>query len=200
MLRMRFSENVIAFNANVGMKIARSPYVVVSKNTFYSDPTAGASLLTDSAMTSKLILKDNIFSTSQSADFALDVGASYGTDIDPDYFRNNVVAGGGAVLDGNLTVTRISSQLFADAAHGNFTLLPAAEESINATTVPGVDAAVLKVLARVMKDFNAGTMARERVGGESQDAHPVDHQDGAVDVHKNHVHAKRSGRRIGAVH
>ena len=159
-LRMRFSENVIAFNANVGMKIARSPYVVVSKNTFYSDPTAGASLLTDSAMTSKLILKDNIFSTSQSADFALDVGASYGTDIDPDFFRNNIVAGGGAVLDGNLTVTRISSQLFADAAHGNFTLLPAAEESINATTVPGVDAAVLKVLARVMKDFNAGTMAR----------------------------------------
>ena len=158
--RMRFSENVIAFNANVGMKIARSPYVVVSKNTFYSDPTAGASLLTDSAMTSKLILKDNIFSTSQSADFALDVGASYGTDIDPDFFRNNIVAGGGAVLDGNLTVTRISSQLFADAAHGNFTLLPAAEESINATTVPGVDAAVLKVLARVMKDFNAGTMAR----------------------------------------
>ena len=199
-LRMRFSENVIAFNANVGMKIARSPYVVVSKNTFYSDPTAGASLLTDSAMTSKLILKDNIFSTSQSADFALDVGASYGTDIDPDFFRNNIVAGGGAVLDGNLTVTRISSQLFADAAHGNFTLLPAAEESINATTVPGVDAAVLKVLARVMKDFNAGTMARERVGGESQDAHPVDHQNGAVDVHKNHVHAKRSGRRIGAVH
>ena len=159
-LRMRFSENVIAFNANVGMKIARSPYVVVSKNTFYSDPTAGASLLTDSAMTSKLILKDNIFSTSQSADFAVDVGASYGTDIDPDFFRNNIVAGGGAVLDGNLTVTRISSQLFADAAHGNFTLLPAAEESINATTVPGVDAAVLKVLARVMKDFNAGTMAR----------------------------------------
>ena len=159
-LRMRFSENVIAFNANVGMKIARSPYVVVSKNTFYSDPTAGASLLTDSAMTSKLILKDNIVSTSQSADFALDVGASYGTDIDPDFFRNNIVAGGGAVLDGNLTVTRISSQLFADAAHGNFTLLPAAEESINATTVPGVDAAVLKVLARVMKDFNAGTMAR----------------------------------------
>ena len=158
--RMRFSENVIAFNANVGMKIARSPYVVVSKNTFYSDPTTGASLLTDSAMTSKLILKDNIFSTSQSADFALDVGASYGTDIDPDYFRNNVVAGGGAVLDGNLTVTRISSQLFADAAHGNFTLLPAAEESINATTVPGVDAAVLKVIDRVMKDFNTGTMTK----------------------------------------
>ena len=160
--RIRIADNLMAFSAGLYATFRYMPYLLFERNTLYSDPGTHASLIHDSHEPSKIILKDNVFSTSAAADFAVGMNAS----LDWPYnnrARNNVVAAGGVVTGANMTMTRLdaSVEVFVNASRGDFTLRQDIS-GIDPTDTPGVHETVLENMQNLRRNFGAPTISRSR--------------------------------------
>ena len=158
--RMLVSDNLVAFNANATFKFRLAPYLVVEKNTIYSDPSTHACLITDEADYSKVVLKDNIFYTSDQARFATHLDTSLHGAVDDDVVINNFVAGGGEVTGDVKSIKNLGKvDVFNDPEHGDFTVRSGVR-GIKPSRVPGVSVESMQAITETQQLFGAPTIGK----------------------------------------
>jgi hypothetical protein len=158
--RMLVSDNLVAFNANATFKFRLAPYLVVEKNTIYSDPSTHACLVTDEADYSKIVLKDNIFYTSDQARFATHLDTSLRGSLDDDVVINNFVAGGGKVTGDVKSIKNLGKvDVFNDPEHGDFTVRSGVR-GIIPSRVPGVSLESMLAITETQQLFDAPVIGK----------------------------------------
>jgi len=160
--RIRIAENLMAFNAGLYATFRYMPYLLFERNTLYSDPRTHASLIHDSYDSSKIILKDNVFSTSAEANFAVSMNVSLGWPNN-NRARNNIVAAGGGVTGENMTMTRLDTnvEVFVNVSRGDFNLRQNIS-GVDPADAPGVHDNSLENIQNLRRNFGAPAISRSR--------------------------------------
>ena len=169
--RYRITENLMAFNNNNNVMFKYNPYLMVSKNTIYSDPAHPANGISDASTVSNVILKDNVIYTSEDSAFAAQVAASLADKMNDDVISNNVIGGGGKITsEEHMKVKNVGdyTRVFTDAPGGDFSVVPSISTILGVEEAPGVGRTTLEKLADIAKQFNG------QVIGES--VWKVDHE------------------------